>query len=105
MEAAAAGEVGGGRSPSSRSSPWVADRRRWGVLAVFAAASGMGALVWNLLVHSPRRGEAAKLRALTRRGAQAPVYAVAELRFDKGPQAINSLANVRATNTRPPRAP
>jgi len=70
MEAAAAGEVGGGRSPSSRSSPWVADRRRWGVLAVFAAASGMGALVWNLLVHSPPRGcEAARTNPPRRPGA------------------------------------
>ena len=71
---------------------WVAYRRRWGVLALYAAASGMGALVWNILVRAnvppPARGAHPPL--------QAPVYAVAEQRFDRGPQAINSLANVRA---------
>ena len=40
-----------------------ADPRRWSVLAVYAAASFMAALVWNIL---------------------APVYAVAMQRFDYG---------------------
>ncbi len=95
---------------------YVASPQRWGVLAVYAAASFMGALVWNILVRALAACSASRLvrrrfrfrilrkaacacaAPLTRRAvrAQAPVYAIAEARFDRGPQAINSLANVRA---------
>ena len=40
---------------------------------------------------------------LTRPAAQAPVYAIAEVRFERGPQAINSLANVRILGRNTPR--
>ena len=40
---------------------------------------------------------------LTRPVAQAPVYAIAEVRFERGPQAINSLANVRILGRNTPR--
>ena len=47
---------------------------RFSLLVLYSLASFMAALVWNIM---------------------APVYAIAEARFLKGPQAINSLANVR----------
>jgi hypothetical protein len=95
---------------------YAASPQRWGVLAVYAAASFMGALVWNILVRALlaacsatrlppsllfaflHKAACACAAPLTRRAlrAQAPVYAIAEARFDRGPQAINSLANVRA---------
>ncbi len=82
--------------------------QRWGVLALYAAASFMAVLVWNILVRAapaqqPRMCTCSKApppAPLTRacaalRTRQAPVYSIAELRFNRGPQAINSLANVR----------
>ena len=49
------------------------------------------------LVSPPEKRWRAHARAHAARGRppQAPVYAIAEVRFQRGPQAINSLANVR----------
>jgi len=94
-----ADKAGAGRPAST---VYTAHPQRWGVLAVYAAASFMGALVWNILVrceaaHVTRspRVEARLLTLRAPRCMQAPVYAIAEVRFQRGPQAINSLANVR----------
>ena len=75
---------------------------RFGQLAVYVAACVMTAINWNIVVRRACRVGCDAQHACSDSspltgGEKAPVYAIAEARFDVGVQQVNSLSNVRVS--------